>query len=207
MKSLIDQMKQDVDRESNGIYLRLKDKEKFRIRFLQELDPSAPGYRESHGLAAYIQVHQNPENFRKQALCTKDYGRCWACEQADGTGADANRWRAKARFYINVLVTAGDVTSVKVLQQSMFEKHVARNILEYAVEYGSLTDRDYKISRSGEQMHNTAYTLTSLDKSDLPADFDELELHDLSKLVRNVPYAEQESYYTASEDDSSSDWS
>lgn len=207
MKSLIDRMKQDAEGKG-GSYLKLKDGQQVRLRFLQELDPKASGYNEELGLAFYTMVHSAPGNFKKSAECTKDSeGACWACEQVDTSGVwkddkgkDASwKWKPKGRLYVNVLVTDSDGQSVKVLQQGLSDKHIANNLIENAEEYGSITDRDYKLKRKGDGMNNTSYTLTSLDKS--PLEVEGLTLHDLSKLVRAVAYANQETFYTSDEDD------
>lgn len=206
MKSLIQQMQAGAEAQGSGggKFLSMKDKDQFRIRFLQELDENAPGYSEKRGLAAYVHVHQNPKNFKKQALCTlATEGNCWACEQVNGPGKESYRWKPKARFYVNVLVQTPEGEKVKVLQQGMSDKHCAKALLEYAVEYGSITDRDYKIKRTGSDMNNTAYMLTALDKSPLPADVDELELFDLSALTKRVPSADQEAFFNETDEEES----
>ena len=200
MKSLIDRMKQDQERKSGSKYVQLKDKEQVRLRILQELDPKAPGYDEKAGLAFYTQVHSNPKNFKRQAACTADTeGRCWACEQLDKPGKEQWKWKPKGRLYVNVLVKTPEGTKVQVLQQGMSDKHVANQMLDFADEYGSITDRDYKFKRTGADMNNTSYNLTPLEQSHL--DLTDLELIDLTKLVRNVAYADQEAFYLAEDDD------
>ena len=202
MKSILDKMRSDAENKGGGnAYLKMADKEQLRIRFLQELDEQAPGYDKDKGLALYVRLHQNPENFKKQAVCTyEDEGDCWACNQIDSNP----KWRAKGRLFVNVLVTdkTGERT-VKVLNQNAsFEKHCIVQLLEYAEEYGTITDRDYKIKRTGTDMNNTSYTLTPLDKADTP-DLEGLELHDLSKFVRNIAPDKQEEFFTAGEPEKS----
>lgn len=208
MKSIIDQMQKDADSQGNGEspYLSLKDKDQFRIRFLQELSEAAPGHSETRGIAAYIQIHQSPANFKKQAQCTKkSEGKCYGCEQYEARATkESGRWKSKGRLYVNVLVKTSDGDKVKVLQQSMSPKHVALTLLEFASEYGSITDRDYKIKRTGTDMSNTSYSLTPLDTSPLPDDVDKLTLHDLTKMVKVVPYDEQDGFYNETAETSES---
>lgn len=204
MKSIIDRMKADAERRTEGKFLQLKDKEQVRVRFLQELDTEAPGYDEKAGLAAYVLVHTNPKNFKRGAACTfETEGSCWACEQLDKPGKEQWRWKPKGKLFINVLVKTPEGNKVKVLQQGMSDKHVANQMLEFADEYKSLTDRDYKFKRTGADMNNTSYNLTPLEKS--PLELDGLELFDVTKMVKTVPYADQEAFYLSEDDDSSSD--
>lgn len=199
IKNILEQMQKDADAANNGDYLKLADKEQLRIRFLQELSEEAPGYDEARGLASYVKVHQNPKDFKKQALCTRGEGNgdCYGCEQYSKGTKETGRWKPKGRLYVNVLVKAADGDQIKVLQQSLFAKHVALTLMEFAAEYGSITDRDYKIKRTGTEMNNTSYSLTPLEKSDSPTI--EGELHDLSTVVRHVPYDEQHDFYEATD--------
>jgi hypothetical protein len=53
----------------------------------------------------------------------------------------------------------------------------------------------WRIKRNGSKT-DTSYTIIPLAKDETPFDFSTLELFDLEKTaVRNVPYAEQESFY------------
>lgn len=200
VSSIIDRMKRDAEKKSGSKYVQLKDKEQVRVRFLQELDPNAPGFDEKAGLAFYTQVHSNPKNFKRQAACTADTeGKCWACDQLDKPGKEQWKWKPKGRLYVNVLVKSPEGNKVQVLQQGMSDKHVANMMLEFADEYGSLTDRDYKFKRSGADMNNTSYSLTPLEQS--PLDLEGLELIDLTKLVKVVAPADQEAFYLSEDDE------
>ena len=211
---LLDRMKHDAEKASEGggnkaDFLKLKDKQQVRVRFLQEISEDAPGFNEKYGLAHYVRVHQAPDNFKLKALCTADDGGCWACEQIDvplmKDGKDISwKWKPKGTFYINALVTIDGETVVKVINQGMSDKHIVKNLLEFNEEYGSISDRDYKMKRTGADMNNTAYMLTPLDKAPLPEG--DWEIIDLAKLVRKVDYAAQEAFYSgeSTEDGSSS---
>lgn len=198
--SIIDRIKRDAERRTEGKYLQLKDKEQVRIRFLQELDATRPGYDEKFGLAEYVLVHSNPKNFKRSAACTADTeGKCWACDQANGPEKEAYKWKPKGKLYVNVLVKSPEGDKVKVLQQGMSDKHIANILIENDAEYGSITDRDYKLKRSGDGMNNTSYLLTSLEKS--PLELDGLELIDLKTLVKKVPYSDQETYFNSTDEE------
>ena len=60
---------------------------------------------------------------------------------------------------------------------------------------GSITNLNWRIKRNGSKT-DTSYTIIPLAKDEAPFDFSKLELFDLEKTaVRNVPYADQESFY------------
>ena len=123
--SIIDRIKRDAERRTEGKYLQLKDKEQVRLRFLQELDATRPGYDEKFGLAEYILVHSNPKNFKRSAACTLDtQGTCWACDQVNGPEKEAYKWKPKGKLFVNVLVKSPEGDKVKVLQQGMSDKHI-----------------------------------------------------------------------------------
>lgn len=202
--SLLDEMRNAAESSGGGgaTFLKLKDGEQVRVRFLNELTEDAPLYDKDRGLGHLARVHQNPANFKLQAACTMaTEQKCWACEQTTVN----KKWYPKKKFYIAVLVKSSEGNEVKVLNQGFTEQHVILNLIEFAEEYGTVCDRDYKIKRRGAEMNDTSYTITPLDKSDMP-DLEGVNVPDLTGFVRNVPYAEQEAFFSgkASEEGGSS---
>lgn len=175
-------------------FFKLLDGKSARIRFLQEFEADSPHYNAEAGQGFLAVEHQAPSNFQRRALCTvEDEGRCFGCEQYSAGNKD---FRQKSKLYVNVLVINPDGTSeVKVLSQGNGPKSVTPALLEAAGEFGSITNRQWKISRKGAGQTDTSYTLTPLDKDDEPYDVLQHDLFDLEKVVYQKPYSEQEGYY------------
>ncbi len=194
---LIDKLKA-AQSGKGGQFLTLKPDGEFgmgvRIHFLQELDEDSPNFNEKFGLAKAVDVHEHPTDFKKQAACTfESEGKCWACEQAAGGGDTDWKWRARTNLLINVLVKKEDAEPVvRVLRKKMGKNDIGVQLLEYAEEYKSVTDRDYRYKRSGTSMNETKYTLTSLDECPIKY---EGELINLDELVKVVAYADQSQFF------------
>jgi hypothetical protein len=180
-------------------WLKLKDGETVRLRFLQELDEESPGYNEKAGVGFLAVEHQAGQNFKRRGVCSyDDEGRCFGCEQhAKDFKAG---WRPKSRLYINVLVLRdGADPEVSVLAQGNGPKSVTTWLLEYAGDVGSITDRTFKMKRTGSGQTDTSYTLTPGKEDDVQYDVTQHELFDLDNVVREVPYDDQEKFYLGGE--------
>jgi len=175
-------------------FFKLKDGESLKARFLQELDPDSPHYNEAVGLGFLAIEHQAPGNFMKRCLCTIDEeGRCFGCEQFN---SGEKGFRAKMKLYINVLVTLPDGSKeVQVLSQGMGPKSVTPALIEAAGDYGSISNREFKIKRQGSGQTDTSYTLIPQDKDDTPYNVSQHEMFDLEKVVFQVPFDEQARYF------------
>lgn len=181
-------------------WLKIDDGEAVKIWFLQELDKGAEGYHEENGLGFIATEHVKPgkENFQIKALCSMDdEEQCLGCEKHREDWKAG--WRAKSRLYINVLVERKDGTrEVAVMSQANGTKSViAPMVLDYAVENNTITDRWWKITRTGKK-EETSYSPFVYGPSD---DIDVTEyadkIQDLKKCVREVPYEEQFDFYFA----------
>jgi len=190
-------------------YFTIKDKEKFLIRFRQELVQDAPGFDEAVGSAQVVSVHTSPLDFKKSATCTAEsekFGyKCWACDQV---GKDT-KWRGKQHLLINIAVFDAEekVWIPKVLDQKFTSAHVAQGIVDMAVEFGSLLTHDYRISRVGEKT-KTQYNLLPVGEKNEDPSIAGLEYFDLSSMHRIYAPNEQQGYYLAEEDKGSAEgWS
>jgi hypothetical protein len=117
-------------------------------------------------------------------------------------------WKAKNHLLINVAVfnKDDDVWEPRVLDQKFTPAHIANNLVEYAAEFGTIVDKDYKIKRQGTKQ-STQYTLIPLAEKAADKSIVDLPMHDLDKIYRVIPPAEQQAFYISSEDGgSSSDW-
>lgn len=175
-------------------WFKLKDKESAKVVFLQEMDEDSPNFSEKNGVGMVAIEHSNPKDFKRKALCTlEDEGNCWACEQHRKDYKAG--WKQKPRLYINALVLGNDADEHKVvvLSQGLSESQISPALFEQAGEFKTITDRTFKIKRSGAGFNDTSYLLTALAPHDLKVE--DYEVYDLDKIVRHVPYAQQAAHY------------
>lgn len=180
-------------------WFKLADKQAVKVLFLQELDQDSPNYSEKNDIGFLAVEHVNPKNWRRKAVCTlDDEGACYGCEQHRKDWKAG--WKQKTRLYINVLVDdgSGGDPYVAVLSQGNGPKSVTPSLIEQAGEIGTITDKWFKIKRSGAGATDTSYLLTPLGAHD--KDVESYELFDLEKALRQVPYAEQSAHYHDGED-------
>lgn len=183
--------------EGSGIkvrWVKLADGQSAKIRFLEELDEDSANYNEARGLAVVIHEHTNPKDYKRKAACTIDSaGRCFGCEMA--RKEPKSGWRARMRFYCNVLVDDGtEDPYVAVWSQGISKQSAFNTIREYALETGSISNLGWKLKRNG-QGTETNYTLIPTAPDAEPYDWSTVEAFNLEKVVREVPYAEQEAFY------------
>jgi len=178
-------------------FFKLKDGESAKVRFLQELDADSAHYNADAGLGFLAIEHQAPGNFMKRCLCTIDEeGSCYGCEQFS---AGEKGFRPKMKLYINALVTLADGTKeVQVLSQGMGPKSVTPALIEAAGDYGSISNREFKLKRTGAGQTDTSYTMIPQDKDEAPYDASQHELFDLEKVVFQVPSDQQAAYFAGS---------
>ena len=196
--------------EGNKVrWLKLADGQSAKIRFVEELDEDSANYGQTRGLALVVKEHTNPKDYKRRALDTMDAeGRDWA-EEMHRKDPKAG-WRARLRFYCNVLVDDGieepyaAIWAMGVSKQSSFN-----TIREYALETGSISNLTWKLKRNG-QGTETSYTLIPGTPDKEPFDWSKIEPYPLEKALNKVPYAEQEAFYlgydTPSTGSSSIDW-
>lgn len=174
-------------------WFKLADKQSVKVTFLQELDPDSPNFSQKNDLGFLAVEHVNPKNFRRKALCTIDEeGVCFGCEQHRKDWKAG--WKQKTRLYINVLVDDGVKDPyVAVLSQGNGPKSVTPVLIEEAGDVGTITDKYFSIKRTGGGPTDTSYTIRAGKAHEL--DVESYELFDLDKVVRQVPYAEQQAHY------------
>jgi hypothetical protein len=173
-------------------WFKLADKQAVKVIFLQELDADSENYSLKNDLGFLATEHVNPENFRIKAVCSADEGSCYGCEQHRKDYKAG--WKQKTRLYINVLVDDGiNEPYVAVLSQGNGPKSVTPSLIEQAGEIGTITDKWFKLKRQGAGQTDTSYLLTPLGAHD--KNVEDYELFDLEKVVRQVPYEDQEAHY------------
>jgi hypothetical protein len=183
--------------ESSGIkvrWVKLADGQSAKIRFIEELDVDSANYNEGRGLAVVISEHTNPKDYKRKAACTMEsMGRCFGCEMA--RKEPKSGWRARLRFYCNVLVDDGlESPYVAVWSQGISKQSAFNTIREYALETGSISNLVWKLKRNG-QGTETNYTLIPSAPDSEPFKWENVESFNLEKVVREIPYPEQEAFY------------
>lgn len=175
-------------------WLKLADGQSVKIRFIEELDEDSSNYSDKRGLALVVKEHTNPKDYKRRALDTMEAeGRDWA-EEMHRKDPKAG-WRARLRFYCNVLVDDGleepyaAIWAMGVSKQSAFN-----TIREYALETGSISNLTWKLKRNG-QGTETSYTLIPGVPDKEPYDWSKVEPFPLEKALNKIPYAEQEAFY------------
>ena len=175
-------------------WVKLADGQSAKIRFIEELDEDSANYNADRGLAIVVKEHTNPKDYKRKALDTMDTeGRDWA-EEMHRKDPKAG-WKARLRFYCNVLVDDGtEDPYVAVWSQGISKQSAFNTLREYALETGSISNLEWKIKRNG-QGTETSYTLLPTKPDAEPFDWSGIEPFNLDKVVRHVPYAEQEQFY------------
>ena len=181
-------------------WLKLDDGESIKARFPNELDEESPSYEECRGTAIVVAEHTSPNDYRIKATCTREEeGRCYACELHQKENSSGNKeyrggWKPRLRYYTNVLVEGDNESQVKVWSQGVSTKSAFNILREQAMETGSISNVNWKMKRNGTGTQ-TQYVLIPSAPDSEPYDWGELNLFNLEKVVRQVPYSEQEDFY------------
>jgi hypothetical protein len=175
-------------------WLKMDDGQSAKVRFVNELDADSPNYDEVRDLAIVVSEHTNPKDYKRKAVCTMDSeGRCYGCEMA--RKEPKGGWRARLRFYTNLLVDDGlEDRYVAVWSQGVGKQSAFNNVREYALETGSVSNLNWKLKRQGTGTDTTYVLLPSAPDTE-PFDWSGVEPYNLEKVVRELPYAEQEAFY------------
>lgn len=181
-------------------YLTISSGESVKVRFRQELTEDAKFYDENFGTGVMIPVITSPINWKWRAASTsgiEKFGfRCWASEQIYKDKA----WKPKTHLVINVAVeTEPGVWEPRIIDTTFNQRHIGSILIEYAKEFGTITDRYYKYSRQGSGASDTNYSLIPLDVSEMPKTISELPMHDLDNVYLTLPYEKQEKFFTTGE--------
>jgi hypothetical protein len=175
-------------------WLKLEDGQSAKVRFVNELDEDSPNFDKARDVAIVVSEHTNPKDYKRKAVCTQDSeGRCFGCEMA--RKEPKSGWRARFRFYTNLLVDDGlESPYVAVWSQGVGKQSAFNTLREYALETGSISNRTWRMKRQGSGT-DTTYILLPGDPDTDKHDWAGVEPFNLEKVVREVTYVEQESFY------------
>jgi hypothetical protein len=193
INALLDKPKYDED-SPRVRWLKLADGQAVKIRFIEELDEDSANYAEDRGLALVVKEHTNPKDYKRKAVDTMDTeGRDWA-EEMHRKDPKAG-WRARLRFYCNVLVDDGiEEPYVAIWSMGVSKQSAFNTIREYALETGSISNLTWKLKRNG-QGTETSYTLIPSAPDAEPFNWAEAKPYPLESALKKIPYAEQEAFY------------
>jgi len=203
LKTLKDLEKQVVPTgKSSGAkkFFSLQSGDSFWIRFLQELTEDSANFNDNIGTAITVPVIVSPVNWKWKIASTasleKFNYRCWGSEQSVHDKA----WRSKPHLLVNVAVEVEpNKWEARVLDTTFNQRHIGLTLLEYAKEFGTITDRYYKYSRTGSGASDTNYSLIPLAVGEPNDQIKSLTLHDLNNVYMTLPYEKQEIYLTTGE--------
>lgn len=193
INALLDKPKNDTG-GSRVKWLKLADGQSVKIRFIEELDDESPSFSADRGLALVVKEHTNPKDYKRKAVDTMDTeGRDWA-EEMHRKDPKAG-WRARLRFYCNVLVDDGiEAPYVAIWSMGVSKQSAFNTIREYALETGSISNLTWKLKRNG-QGTETSYTLIPSVPDTEPFNWTTVEPFPLESALNKIPYAEQEAFY------------
>jgi len=192
INALLDKPKYDED-SPRVRWLKLADGQSVKIRFVEELDEDSANFSPDRGLALVVKEHTNPKDYKRKAVDTMDTeGRDWA-EEMHRKDPKAG-WRARLRFYCNVLVDDGiEEPYVAIWSMGVSKQSAFNTIREYALETGSISNLTWKLKRNG-QGTETSYTLIPSIPDAEPYKW-EVTPYPLESALKKIPYAEQEAFY------------
>lgn len=202
VKSLKD-LEKNIPSSSGGSskkFFSISSGDTFKIRFRQELAEDSKNFEESAGTGIIVPVITSPINWKWRVASTSQMEkynyRCWGSEQITRD----SRWKPKNHLLINVAVEVEPGTwEPRIIDTTFNQRHIGLILVEYAKEFGTITDRYYKYSRTGSGASDTNYTLIPLDQSPMPDSIKSLQMHDLTGVYMTMPYANQEKYLTTGE--------
>jgi len=175
-------------------WLTVADGQAVKVRFVEELDEDSSSYSDARGLAVVIMEHVNPKDYKRKAVCTQETdGRCFGCEMA--RKEPKTGWRARMRFYCNVLVDDGlEPLYIGVWSQGVSKQSAFTMIREYAEDNGGISNLQWKLKRNGVKTETT-YVLIPSGPDSEPFNWGDFVPYYLDKVVREVPYDEQQDFY------------
>jgi hypothetical protein len=175
-------------------WLKIEDGQSAQIRFVNELDGDSPSYDEKRGMAIVVSEHTNPDDYKRKAACSMDSeGRCFGCEMYKKDPKSG--WRARLRFYCNVLVDNGsDEPYVGIWSMGVAKSSTFNTIREFALDSQSISNMVWKLKRNGKGTE-TNYVLIPGKQDVEDFDWSKIESFNLEKVVRQIPYSEQENFY------------
>ena len=175
-------------------WLKLEDGQSVKVRFANEVDDSSKFYDEDRGLAIVVSEHTNPTDYKRKAVCTMDdEGRCFGCDMHRRNPKDG--WKPRLRFYTNVLVEDGmEDPYVAIWSMGVAKSATFNTIREFAADGNSVSNMIWKVKRNGKGTETNYILIPGATDSDT-FDWSGYDVFPLESAIRQVPFADQESFY------------
>jgi len=203
IKSLKD-IEKNIPQKSGGgggakKFFNLQSGDTYKIRFRQELTEDSKNFDEEVGTGIIVPVVTSPINWKWRCASTaqsSEHGyRCWASEQIGQDG----RWKPKPHLLINIAVEIDGVWEPRILDTTFNQRHIGLILMEYAKEFGSIVNQNFKYSRTGSGAQDTNYSLIPLGESEADASIADLQMHQLDNVYMTLGYDKQKQFLTTGE--------
>ena len=180
-------------------FFNLQSGDTYKIRFRQELTEDAKNFDEEAGTGIIVPVVTSPINWKWRCASTAqsaEHGyRCWASEQIGQDG----RWKPKPHLLINIAVEIDGTWEPRILDTTFNQRHIGLILMEYAKEFGSIVNQNFKYSRTGSGAQDTNYSLIPLGESEADASIADLQMHQLDNVYMTLGYDKQKQFLTTGE--------
>jgi hypothetical protein len=180
-------------------FFNLQSGDTYKIRFRQELTEDSKNFDEEVGTGIIVPVVTSPINWKWRCASTAqsaEHGyRCWASEQIGQDG----RWKPKPHLLINIAVEIDGVWEPRILDTTFNQRHIGLILMEYAKEFGSIVNQNFKYSRTGSGAQDTNYSLIPLGESEADASIADLQMHQLDNVYMTLGYDKQKQFLTTGE--------
>jgi hypothetical protein len=177
-------------------YFNIQSGDTYKIRFRQELTEDSTNYDEYAGTGIIVPVVTSPINWKWRCASTASMAehsyRCWATEQVPQDG----RWKPKPHLLINIAVEIDGRWEPRILDTTFNQRHVGMMLMEYAKEFGTITNQTFKYSRTGSGAQDTNYSLIPLGPSDADDSIASLTMHQLDNVYMVLGYEKQKQFLT-----------
>ena len=180
-------------------FFNLQSGDTYKIRFRQELTEDSKNFDEEVGTGIIVPVVTSPINWKWRCASTAqsaEHGyRCWASEQIGQDG----RWKPKPHLLINIAVEIDGAWEPRILDTTFNQRHIGLILMEYAKEFGSIVNQNFKYSRTGSGAQDTNYSLIPLGESEADASIADLQMHQLDNVYMTLSYDKQKQFLTTGE--------
>jgi hypothetical protein len=180
-------------------FFNLQSGDTYKIRFRQELTEDSKNFDEEAGTGIIVPVVTSPINWKWRCASTAqsaEHGyRCWASEQIGQDG----RWKPKPHLLINIAVEIDGTWEPRILDTTFNQRHIGLILMEYAKEFGSIVNQNFKYSRTGSGAQDTNYSLIPLGESEADASIADLQMHQLDNVYMTLSYDKQKQFLTTGE--------
>jgi hypothetical protein len=180
-------------------FFNLQSGDTYKIRFRQELTEDSKNFDEEVGTGIIVPVVTSPINWKWRCASTAqsaEHGyRCWASEQIGQDG----RWKPKPHLLINIAVEIDGTWEPRILDTTFNQRHIGLILMEYAKEFGSIVNQNFKYSRTGSGAQDTNYSLIPLGESEADASIADLQMHQLDNVYMTLGYDKQKQFLTTGE--------